>query len=722
MRKGEKKEAKVSKMPKEPKAPKAPKTPKMPKSAKQAKKPGTKQAQAPGAKQAQKGAKIGLSIRLQLVIGFVIPVCFVVVTGLSSYSMASAGLQDNYQTSAYTALEMTMTTFDESMKTVSSIILELVQDKTVNSYSLGGYADNASTHDQAKASIATNVNVKQTSNDMIEGIHIIPVQSEKVVTTQRLDASEIDSFMDELMESEDAALLADNYVHWGSYHPYMDEVMGMDSYAVFCSQSFNSGSRRGLVVVDVSTAALRSLMGELDLGEGGFLAFETADGKLVCIGEEFSPSEIGVDWSKQTSNITYQGKEYFCMTVTSEVTGAHMLALVPQSYITKSSSGIRRLTLTLVILSCIIALGLGSVIIRSIGKNIQNSISCLDEVASGNLSIGAAGKKANNEFGRLNSALDHTVERMRDLIQMVSGMKDEVLESGACVMASTVQLGSIIENTDGQMLEINRSIEVQNDEILACNEQMEELSVQIKHVSEGVLGTITEAADSRNMIDEGKETVARMSRQSRETVDATNSVQEHVIKLADKLSAITDFVNDIQNIASQTNLLSLNASIEAARAGEQGRGFAVVAEEIRTLADNSANTAVEIKKIIEEISEYSQSAIQKVQEAQAISAGQMDSTNRTIEAFERMNDLMESLIANMQSVSKDVEIMNRERHSTLKSIHRIGESSEQTVHAAGEISQYLLEQKDSAKSLENETVRMKENMHQLEEAIDTFQL
>ena len=217
--------------------------------------------------------KPALSIRLQLMIGFIIPILFVIITGLASYSMSSKGLQENYETSAYKALQMTMNSYDEAMKNISSITLELAQDSTVTAYSLGGYDSDNSKQSQANKSISNNVNVKQTSSNWIEGIHVIPVSTDDVITTQNIKTTEMDSFIDELASADEGSMLSDNYLHWGSTHPLMDEKMGMNNYALYCSQSFNSGAKRGVVVIDISRDKIKELLSELDYGEGCYLAF-----------------------------------------------------------------------------------------------------------------------------------------------------------------------------------------------------------------------------------------------------------------------------------------------------------------------------------------------------------------------------------------------------------------------------------------------------------------
>lgn len=676
-----------------------------------------KKKEKPAVKNTGRKMRVTMSIRMQLIIGFLIPILFCVAIGAISYMRASEGLVTNYEKSSLTALEMTMTSMDEAMNTVSSMVSELSQDQTVYAYALGDYASDQTMRDQSRTSIHKNLSAKKEFTDMIQDIHIIPIKSEEVVTTKKLDGK-IKGFVEELASSQDAKMLGNKRALWGSSHPFVDEKLGTDDYILFCSMRIDRGGTQSLVIVDLGRDSVLDLLNRLDLGEGSFVSFITKDGEEVCTDSDFTISSVeGIDLSKESDYIEYNGETYFYITAHSFESGGKLLALVPKSSITQSSDSIRNITMAMV------AVFLSAVIVANITINIKKSVNDLNRVSQGDLTPNEKKNKSDhNEFGKLHGALNNTVVKMRELIKTVLDMKDAVMVSGSKVMDSGLELTSMTENVGAQIEEIEGIIATQNVAITDCNNQMEELSVQIKSVSSSLFTTIEEVGSSQKMIDEGRATVEEMVKQSEQTASVTKEVWEHVEKLAEELKQITQFVSDIQDIAEQTNLLSLNASIEAARAGEMGRGFSVVAEEIRKLADSSGQTAAEIDKIIAGISVYSQNAIDKVSEAGNISSNQMASAKKTIDAFEQIDSLMENLIVNMQGVSKEVDQMNAGRHETLEAIRGIGESSEHTVQATGEVNRFLEKQMESAESLQMETEKMQNNMQKLEKAIQTFRL
>lgn len=672
----------------------------------------------------KKGIKLKLSIRTQLIMGFAIPIVFMILIGWISYVKSYNGLTQNYESSAYTAVEMTMSSLDASMQTVNSVTMELAQDNTVNAYALGGYDTSSSKKKLAENTIRDNLNVKETSSKLLSGIEIIPISGSDVITTRTLSSASINSFIDTLADSEDAGMLSDSFVHWGSSHPCVDQYMEInaDEYILYCSRAFKSGDRQGLVILDVSYKGVKNLLEGLNFGDDSLVSFVTADGRSINLGNEIDTSSVGEDVESNTY-VNIGGKSYFYMTADSDVTGGKLKVFVPKSYITSGTKAIRNITVSLVLIACLVAVGLGAIITMGITKNIQKNVAKLNKVSEGELiALIDKDNSSHNEFGKLHKALGNTINKMRDLILTVARMKDEVLASGEKVKTSSDELNSMIESVSVKMEEINDIVGNQNDEITGCNEQMEQLSVRIKSVSTSLMDTIEQVENSKERIDDGMQTVEQMVHQSEDTAAATKEVREHVEKLGQKLEQISKFVNMIQDIAEQTNLLSLNASIEAARAGEQGRGFSVVAEEIRKLADTSGSTATEIHKMIEEVSTYSTNAVDKVLTATSISENQVESAQRTIEAFNSINEVMEKLLGNMQTVSGEVEEMNGSRHQVLKEVHAISESSENTVRSTEEVNRVLEKQQESAALLQTETERLRDNMEQLQAAIATFKL
>lgn len=361
-------------------------------------------------KTGQEKKTFGLSIRVQLIAGFMIPIAFIVAVGVVSYTKASSGLTGNYENSARTALEMTVATLEESMKTIQTTTQELAQDKTVKMYSLGGCKDSSS-ESTAKTTIRNNVNVKVTSSDMMESIHIIPIDGFVVVTTKTLSAAEIDSFVNDLADSEDSGLLEGAFVQWGSSHPLVDQYMEIEpeDYILYCSQNFSSGGSKGLVVIDVSRENVMQVLQQLDLGEDAQVSFITAEDVEMQSGGEIAISETEFfaegkeSGEKMVSKyVKYDGKQYYFMMCKSETTGAYVTAMVPKTVITASTRDIRQITIWLVLAACIVAMLIGSVIITGISKNIMGSVLKLDKVSRGELLEESGNTKvAHNEFGKL---------------------------------------------------------------------------------------------------------------------------------------------------------------------------------------------------------------------------------------------------------------------------------------------------------------------------------
>ena len=323
-------------------------------------------------KERREKVQFGISLKVQLVIGFAVPIILMVVVGMVSYYSASSGMIENYENSAVNALDMTMECMERGFAPCVANALELANNTTVSSYVQGGFDVDSSRQSTARQSVTKDILVKQTTNDFIENIHIIPNGNIIAMTTANTSNANVQGFMQRLRESEDQGMMQETGLVWGS---------GWDE--------------------------------SIRISELEFYTGEDA-----------------------TQYVTYNGVEYFYMARQSETTGGDFVVMVPKSSITGRADHIRRITLFMVALAGVAAVLLGCVIIGGISSNIGASIHTLNEVAGGNLAVKTR-ENGKHEFGRLYAAIQNTVKKIRELIDMVKQVMRQVSDSGIQVSESS---------------------------------------------------------------------------------------------------------------------------------------------------------------------------------------------------------------------------------------------------------------------------------------------
>lgn len=350
------------------------------------------------------------------------------------------------------------------------------------------------------------------------------------------------------------------------------------------------------------------------------------------------------------------------------------------------------------LITVLLGLGTAIVITRLITKPVKLLAAGAQAIAQGDLTKQVM-VRSKDEIGDLAQSFNKMAADLR-------GMVKQVIETAQNLALSSQELSASSEETTAASNQIATSIE----QLAAGAENQAKSAEEVSTVINQMSASTRQVAN--NAISVNQISTRAVDAAKAGVVQANNAIDkiEQVRKVSNQMSVIVkdlgeaskqigEIVDVIKGIANQTNLLALNAAIEAARAGEQGRGFAVVAEEVRKLAEESADSAEKIEVLIGNIQKEAEQAVTVMEEGTTEVAAGVDAVNKAGEAFNAILAEIEKVVSEIQQVSAAAQQMASGTEIAVDSVSNIAAVSQQTAASTEEISAAAEEQNSSLEAI-----------------------
>lgn len=309
--------------------------------------------------------------------------------------------------------------------------------------------------------------------------------------------------------------------------------------------------------------------------------------------------------------------------------------------------------LVVTILSSVVFLVFFFIIVRSIGKPVNSVVEASREIAAGDLTKRIV-IKSHDEMGLMAETLNGMIERLNRLF---SGISDNI----ARITKQSEKLSRFSE-------QMQTGINQQSGQIEQVASAASEMSQTIIDMAQNASYSSEAAKTSYNTAQKGMEVVREVIEDIQSLAREINDASERLQMLGKRSEEIGEILMVIQDIADQTNLLALNAAIEAARAGEQGRGFAVVADEVRKLAEKTAQATDDIADKIKAI---------------------QDETEMTIEVMKRGTDSFQESVEKATHAGNALNEIVNSSGQVMEMVQRIATATEEQSSAAEQVSQSM---------------------------------
>ena len=389
----------------------------------------------------------------------------------------------------------------------------------------------------------------------------------------------------------------------------------------------------------------------------------------------------------------------------------------------RSVTHTRNVLIALLLVVIIVFQGVGLLIIRKMVRPLQILTGVVDKVADLDLSVSGEEEKLSkrkDEIGLIAKAVENLHRELREIISVIQSQGAKLSESNMQFVQGFSEIVQTMDNVNVAVEEIASGSTSQAQETSTASEHIVDIGNAIESNSTSV-GILEDSIQKMSgLATESEEVLNDLARINDWTADTINIVSEQTDRTNQSVEKINEAVVAIQDIASQTNLLSLNASIEAARAGESGRGFAVVAEQIRKLAEDSASSAEQIEAIVQELIANSEDGVSKMHDLSEASKVQAERLDQTKVSFNELQKEIKAVSHASKEIFDQTSAINNLKNGVSSVIEQLAAIAEENAASTQETSASMYTLTENIDRCKDETTVLSDLSAQLNEQAKKF--
>ncbi|WP_229696068.1 methyl-accepting chemotaxis protein [Paenibacillus albidus] len=668
-----------------------------------------------------------VGMRLFLVF-FITTMAIVLSLGLVSYSVASRTIEDNALSAHQQTVAQTAEKLDVILLRFEDAVGQIFYNRNIQDALRQGSLSSAGAAERQTQSnrIGTELNLWLSGVKGVQAVYLIPAdQSLPISSTGAKDVDFIkearaEAWFKELAEKPQSKWITKPYV----------EGAASSGLLRFARSITGESQRTGYIVVsDIKPGEMAGQLNKINLGLGSYTQLLTGKDELIVSSEHQEADtylRLGGTLLNGLNNTSgslptrnEDGESILAVYGTLESTGWRVLGVIPAGNLLKDAGRILNTTYLAIAVAAVVAVLVGIWMVRMVSRPLSRLKDLMVQGAAGNLRVRTE-FASRDEIGQLSLSFNSMMERITELVKHTHDMAGEVLgiadELGHASRKTAVSAQDIAAATE-EIAGGAGSLALEADR---GNELAVRISQQMEQVIAAAHGMDNTARHVGKASQEGVGRLKVLMDRTKLTGEMTHTLVAKVNELKGSASTVIKVLDVMQNIANQTNILSLNAAIEAVRAGEAGQGFKVVAQEIRQLADQSKRSIAEVGEITGHMMNDVNETMTALSAVAPLVTEQMSSVEESGGIFISVQEQMEQLLVHLEAVTLSIEGLGESQQVLTESMGSVSTVAEQSSAASQEVASLSGEQQSVSEHLVSLSASLEKASLQLKDSLAKF--